>query len=168
MWMESGGKHPGSSGFDSRRAHPLRVCSIASQSGRFRGRPTLLVLRCDSRRAHPRSHPTSSRAGSGPLTHYCVVRRDLPRGVLAAQLIHAAGESAGGRLPAQTRAIALAARDEAHLRVIEGELLRLGIRHVAIREPDAPWHGALMAIGLAPITERKQVAAVTGGLPLLR
>lgn len=88
--------------------------------------------------------------------------------MLAAQLIHAAGESAGGRLPAGTRAIALAARDEAHLRLIEGELLRLGIRHVAIREPDAPWHGALLAIGLAPVAERKQVAGVTGGLPLLR
>lgn len=152
MWMESGGKHPGSSGFDSRRAHPLRVCYAALAACRLlRNRPTLLVLRIDS-----------------PQTHYCIVRQDLPRGVLAAQLIHAAGESAGGCLPPHTRAIALAVRDEAELVEVEQSLVRLGISHRAIREPDTPWCGALMAIGIAPVADRALVAPVTAKLRLLR
>lgn len=109
----------------------------------------------DSRRAHT-------------LTHYCVVRQDLPRGVLAAQLIHAAGESAGGELPASTIAVALSARDEAQLLAIEQQLRRLAIPHRAIREPDPPWNGALMAIGIAPVRDRGAVSGVTGALGLLR
>ncbi|HLT39279.1 MAG TPA: hypothetical protein VK034_23505 [Enhygromyxa sp.] len=124
MWMEPWGKHPGPSGFDSRRAQPL--------------------------------------------THYCVIRQDLPRGVLAAQLIHAAGESAGGRLPESTIAVALAARDEAQLVEIEQQLRRSAIPHRAIREPDPPWHGALMAIGIEPVADRGAVRRVIGSLSLLR
>lgn len=102
------------------------------------------------------------------ITHYCVIRQDLPRGVLAAQLIHAAGESAGGVLPTSTIAVALAARDEAHLVTIEQQLRRLAIPHRAIREPDPPWNGALMAIGIAPVCDRAAVSRVTGALGLLR
>ncbi|MCB9569401.1 MAG: hypothetical protein H6710_19660 [Myxococcales bacterium] len=101
------------------------------------------------------------------LTHYCIVRADLPRGVLAAQLIHAAGESAPGGLPRGTTAVALAADDEAHLELVEGRLRALGIDHVAIREPDPPWSGALMAIGLAPVVDRRALARVCAGLRLL-
>lgn len=132
MRMGAGTKHPGPSGFDSRRAQDL------------------------------------------PLTHYCIVREDLPRGVLAAQLIHAAGESAAAgeraleAVPMHTIAVALAARDEAQLHDLEAELRRLAIAHRAIREPDPPWHGALMAIGLAPVADRGRVRPVTGGLSLLR
>ena len=117
------------------------------------------------------SSPTRRTAGPGRpgqvLTHYCIVRADLPRGVLAAQLIHAAGESAPGGLGSGTRAVALAARDEAHLRVIERRLQGLDIDHRAIREPDPPWGGALMAIGLAPVLDRTQVRRATRRLPLL-
>ena len=127
--MGSGSKHPGSSGFDSRRAQHR----VAPQ-----------------------------------LTHYCLIRRDLPRGVLAAQLIHAAGESAPGDLPSGTIAVALAARDEAHLLELEAQLRQLGIAHRAIREPDAPWCGALMAIGIEPVRDRAHLRGVTGSLPLLR
>ncbi|MEM9462699.1 MAG: hypothetical protein AAGF11_51600 [Myxococcota bacterium] len=118
------------------------------------------------------SNPTR-RTNSGPdpparlPTHYCIVRADLPRGVLAAQLIHAAGESSPGSLPSGTRAVALAARDEAHLRSIEQCLVRLGIEHRAIREPDPPWCGALMAIGLMPVSDRTKVRKATRRLPLL-
>jgi hypothetical protein len=87
---------------------------------------------------------------------------------LAAQLIHAAGESAGGDLPASTIAVALAARNEAQLLAIEQLLRRLKIPHRAIREPDSPWNGALMAIGLAPVRDRDAVRRVTGSLSLLR
>jgi peptidyl-tRNA hydrolase len=102
------------------------------------------------------------------LTHYCLVRQDLPRGVLAAQLIHAAGESSPGGLPENTFAVALAAKSEEHLLHLEEKLRRLSIPHAAIREPDAPWDGALMAIGLAPVADRNQVKKVTSSLPLLR
>ncbi len=138
MWMGSGGKQPGSSGFDSPARHPLRGCS-------------------------PARHPDSP-----ALTHYCVIRQDLPRGVLAAQLIHAAGESSRAVLPPHTFAIALAARDEAHLVSLEHELQRLAIPHCAIREPDPPWNGALMAIGIVPVVDRDSVKRVTGSLKLLR
>ena len=101
------------------------------------------------------------------LTHYCIVRADLPRGVLAAQLIHAAGESSPGGLPEGTRAVALAARGELHLASIERRLQQLGIDHRAIREPDPPWGGALMAIGLAPVHDRTPLRRALRRLPLL-
>jgi peptidyl-tRNA hydrolase len=126
MWMGSGTKPPGSSGFDPRRTQ------------------------------------------TQPLTHYCVIRQDLPRGVLAAQLIHAAGESSRGILPPHTFAVALAAKDEAHLESLEQALRRLDIPHRAIREPDPPWNGALMAIGIVPVADRGTVKRVTGSLKLLR
>jgi len=167
MWMGSGGKHPGSIGFDSHARHPLRGCSPAGAGyGLLRNPWLLLALRSDSRARHPLRG--CSPAGPHPLTHYCVIRQDLPRGVLAAQLIHAAGESSRARLPPHTFAIALAARDEAHLESIEAALRRLDIPHCAIREPDPPWNGALMAIGIVPVADRGVVKPITGSLKLLR
>lgn len=101
-----------------------------------------------------------------PTTHYCIVREDLPRGTLAAQLIHAAGETSTGDLPEDTHAVALAARDEEHLALVEQELIRLGIRHKAIREPDL--NNELMAIGILPIIDRATLKPVTKRLSLLR
>ena len=97
-----------------------------------------------------------------------IVRADLPRGTLAAQVVHAAGESSPGRLPVGTRAVVLAARDEAQLAQLEHELLRLDIPHHAIREPDPPHFSALMAIGIVPVADRGRIHKVTGQLPLLR
>lgn len=88
--------------------------------------------------------------------------------MLAAQLIHAAGYSAPADLPPDTRAVALAARSEAHLRFIEAKLRHAGIEHHAIREPDPPWCGALMAIGIVPVADRSAVQQVTRSLKLLR
>lgn len=42
----------------------------------------------------------------------------LPRGLLAAQVVHAAGESSPGDLPEGTHAVVLAAEDQQHLRVL--------------------------------------------------
>jgi hypothetical protein len=97
-----------------------------------------------------------------------IVRADLPRGVLAAQLIHAAGESSPGDLPTHTFAVALAARDEPHLELLERKLLKHQIPHRAIREPDAPWNHALMAIGIVPVSDRAVVKLVTSSLALLK
>lgn len=101
------------------------------------------------------------------MTHYCIVRGDLPRGVMAAQLIHAAGESSPGNLARGVSAVALAARDETQLLCIERRLVFDGISHRAIREPDPPWCGALMAIGLTPVN-RNSVASVLKRLPLVK
>jgi hypothetical protein len=51
---------------------------------------------------------------------------------------------------------------------LEEKLRRLSIPHRAIREPDAPWNGALMAIGIEPVTDRNILKKVTSSLPLLR
>lgn len=105
----------------------------------------------------------------GPLTHFCIIRQDLPLGVVAAQLVHAAGESSSGNLPSGTIAVVLAARDEQHLERVELELQIRSVPHVAIREPDAPWCGQLMAIGIVPMDRKnKQLRKVTSRLPLLR
>lgn len=114
------------------------------------------------------------------MIHYIIARRDYiehiirhynktgiyignPSGVLAAQVTHAAGESFGQwavqkyqRLEHQTggTAIVLAVSNERRLRELEQKLRAAHIRHVAIREPDAPWKGQLMTIGLWPIDEK--------------
>jgi hypothetical protein len=81
--------------------------------------------------------------------------------------VHAAGESSPGNLPEDTHAVVLAAEGEATLVAVKDRLVRAGIAHVAIREPDAPWNGALMAVGLAP--GRKEVLRkLLSSLPLLK
>lgn len=133
------------------------------------------------------------------LTHYVVVRRDLPFGVICAQLVHAAGESfyalgcppadavveathqalpvpsrqlsldssvgeqrvfnpkVAGSIPApgsfnpeMMYAVVLGARNEKKLKTLRDRLSFAGIGHVAIVEPDPPYSGQLMAIGLFP------------------
>lgn len=84
--------------------------------------------------------------------HYIIVRRDLPFGVTLAQTAHAASES-GRIVPLQQEkdtVAVLGVRNEKELLRWHKKLLRKGIRHVAVYEPDAPWLGQLMAIGLAP------------------
>lgn len=98
------------------------------------------------------------------LHHYVIVRRDLPLGVIAAQVIHAAGESSD-RVPSGTYAVALAARDEPHLETLEKKLIRLDIPHKAIREPDR--QDELMAIGIEPVRDRRALRRVVQKLPLL-
>lgn len=95
-----------------------------------------------------------------------IVRRDLPLGVIVAQTVHAAGESALGLVTPDTHAVALAARDEAHLAVIERELIERGLEHRAIREPDRD--NELMAIGIPPLVDRNTIKPVTRRLELLR
>lgn len=109
-----------------------------------------------------------SRQALHPLTHYVIVRADLPRGVLAAQLVHAAGESSTGTLPPDTTAVALGVAGEDELLALEQRLVAARVSHRAIREPDPPWCGALMAIGLVPVADRASVRAHLRALKLLR
>jgi hypothetical protein len=89
------------------------------------------------------------------LTHYCVVRADLPFGVQAAQLIHAAGYSIRSPIPDGTYAVALHAADEREVRALAQRLHDAGIEHTLIVEEDAPYACQAMAIGIAPCERRK-------------
>lgn len=102
-----------------------------------------------------------------PLTHYVVVRRDLPLGILAAQVVHAAGASSPGGLPEETHAVVLAARDEADLLRIAERLRGAGAGPRVIHETDPPWNGAAMALGLAP-APRSRWRRLLSDIPLLR
>jgi len=97
------------------------------------------------------------------LSHYCITRADLAVGLVAAYLIHAAGESSPGELPEGTRSVALAARDEEHIRIIENELKEADVPHKAIWED-----GELFAIGIRPTDDLSRIRRVTSNLPLIR
>jgi hypothetical protein len=83
-----------------------------------------------------------------PEYHYVICRADLPLGTLCAQIVHAAGES--GPASPGTHAVVLSVPNEAALELVEERLRTAKVRHVAIREPDSPWSGAIMAIGISP------------------
>jgi hypothetical protein len=101
------------------------------------------------------------------LHHYIVVRSDLPRGIQAAQVAHAAGESSPGGLPSGTNAVVLGCVSEAELADVGRRLTLEGVRHVQIYEPDQPYDGALMAIGLVP-GRKEDLKRHLSTLPLLR
>jgi hypothetical protein len=87
--------------------------------------------------------------------------------VLAAQIVHAAGESSPGDLSPGTYAVVLSVPDEPALRREAMRLRARGADFVAIVEEDAPYAGALMALGLRP--GRKEVLRRhVSSLPLLR
>ena len=58
--------------------------------------------------------------------------------------------------------------DEPELAVVAEHLALAAIPHVAIREPDPPWSGALMAIGIPPLVDTRAARRVLARLPLLR
>jgi hypothetical protein len=100
-----------------------------------------------------------------------IIREDLPRGTLAAQIVHAAGESATqfkvDPLSPPIHAVVLAARCETHLLELEARLRAGGVSFHAIREPDPPWNGQLMAIGL-PIQDRHVLRPFLSDIPTLK
>lgn len=96
-----------------------------------------------------------------------LVRDDIPAGAAAAQLVHAAGESSPGNLPCDTFAVVLAVPSAGDLEALAERLVTLGVRHVLIREPDAPWCGEAMALGLAPV-DRETVRVVLKHLRLYK
>lgn len=58
--------------------------------------------------------------------------------------------------------------DEAELALLAERLELASIAHVVIREPDPPWSGALMAIGITPTAEARAAKRVLARLQLLR
>jgi hypothetical protein len=98
------------------------------------------------------------------------VRGDVSSGVQLAQTIHAAGASAQHRdahtASPPTVAIALAASPD-ELASLARALAAAGVSHVLVHEPDDPWRGALMAIGMVP-APRALVRRFVAHLPLVR
>lgn len=86
---------------------------------------------------------------------------------MVAQTIHAAGESVREAVPSNTYAVALKARDEAQLVELYARLEAAGIPCTLIREPDSPWLGQAMALGISPC-DRTLVRKYLSQLPLLR
>ena len=97
-----------------------------------------------------------------------MVRSDLPVGFLAAQVVHAAGESSPGNLDPGTNAVVLAVASEPELIAVAERLRNAAVPHVAVCEPDAPWNGAMTAIGVAPVRDRAPLKRILAKLPLLR
>lgn len=79
-----------------------------------------------------------------------MVRADIPAGVQAAQLIHAAGRSSPGNLSPFTYAIALQVDGEISLRALYARLRSAGVAAVLVIEDDPPYTGQAMAIGIPP------------------
>ena len=105
-----------------------------------------------------------------PLIHHAVVRADLPIGSQVANILHAGGESASPRPTPGCIAVALHARDEAHLKEIAQRLFDAGIEHHCVFESDddVKYPGQMMAIGLYPTRDRDKVRKVLSSLPLVR
>lgn len=112
-------------------------------------------------------------------THYIFVRKDLPVGILAAMVTHAAGESAAyykninghqTGLPEHTTAVVLEAIDEAHLTSIRayllGKGLEEGLQMFTIIESGGAYDGQFMAIGLLP-WERELISPYLSTFKLL-
>lgn len=114
--------------------------------------------------------PESGSQVQSQLFHYVVVRQDLPPGNQIAQVLHAAGESAEPRPEPGCVAVALHARDLAHLLEIRRSLVRAGLaHHVVVEAHDDPrWPGQAMAIGLRPTGNRAAIRKVLSSLPLVR
>ena len=63
--------------------------------------------------------------------------------------------------------VVLTAKNELELEELARRLTLRGVRHVQIHEPDAPYGGALMAIGLTP-ARKEDLRQHVSALPLLR
>lgn len=103
---------------------------------------------------------------AAPAKHYVVVRPDLPLGLLCAQVVHAAGESAALRAPPDgCHAVVVTASVE-EIQRLARVLPKKGIRVRLIVENTPPYEGAVMALGVEPIPPEK--GRWFGHLPLLR
>lgn len=94
-------------------------------------------------------------ATTPPPRHHVVIRRDLPVGVAGAMLVHAAGET--GPAAPHTIAVVLEVADEPELLELYDLLVAIDAQPHLIREPDAPWNGAAMALALRPGARRREL-----------
>jgi len=77
-------------------------------------------------------------------------------GVVACQAAHAASECIRTvPVSPETHVCALEAETSEDLEVLHEMLLVAGIHHVLIREPDGPYNGAAVALGVEPMDREK-------------
>lgn len=106
------------------------------------------------------------------IVHYIFVRRDLPIGVLAAMVTHAAGESGAlfqdesGRFRGAT-AVVFEAKTQADLKKVEAFLYEADVPAVSIVETSKPYSGQLMSIGVVPL-DREHGNRLFGKFQLLK
>lgn len=99
---------------------------------------------------------------------YCITRADIPHGPQSAQLMHATREATAGMAAnPHEYAIALTEPDEAALEALSFRLFQLGIPHKRIIEPDAPYNGQLMALGIPPMP-RGQIGPLLSSCKLVK
>jgi peptidyl-tRNA hydrolase len=110
--------------------------------------------------------PSESSSSSAPKTHYVIVREDLPKGVLAAHVCHAAGES--GPAPPGSIAVVLGVQNESELIRVAGKLDARRVPYVLIRENAGPYDGQVTAIGIHPTSDRAAIRKATSHLPLVK
>lgn len=92
-------------------------------------------------------------------THYIVLHRSCGNrpGIAAAQAAHAAAESIQTLpVPADTFVCVLRADTSEEIEKLSTVLRDADIFHTVIREPDEPYNGAAVALGVEP-TERERV-----------
>ena len=81
--------------------------------------------------------------------------------------MHAAGESVDRPVDPGTHAVVLTVPNESGMVRLADDLRRVGVAFTSVFEPDPPYLGALMAIGLAP--RRKEILRRhLSRLPLLK
>lgn len=104
-------------------------------------------------------------------TQYIVLHQSVRNhpGVCAVQAAHAGGESVLG-VPAtgDTRVVALMAERSEDLESLSVTLTDAGIHHAVIREPDAPYNGAAVAVGVVPVIDRQVVRPHVAHFKVLR
>lgn len=86
---------------------------------------------------------------------------------MAAQIVHASGESIKEKLTPNTNAVVLSVKDETELQSIQKRLSLEGVPHVPIVEIDLPYTGQMTAIGIVPLSDRSKVKKIFSSLPLL-
>jgi hypothetical protein len=96
-----------------------------------------------------------------------IVRADLPKGLQAAQIVHATGDSVLEKHPEGTYAIVLTTPDEGALSALADRLEAARVAFVRVYEPDLPWNGSLMALGIQP-ARKEGLRRHFSSLPLLR
>jgi hypothetical protein len=108
------------------------------------------------------------------LVHYVIVRRDLPLGVTAAMLVHAAGESSPhytsktGEPFEHAVAVVLEAKSEKDLDRIEEYLYSNQVIHVNVHETGGPYDGQFMAIGCVPAERTPELTQIMEPLQTLK
>ena len=100
------------------------------------------------------------------MTQYIIVRADLPIGMIAAQVAHAAG-AGSERHPPEVHVVVLSVRSEAELLSASARLVSAEIAQTLVVEVDHPYEGQAMAVGCELLRDRRTIRQCLSSLPLL-